>query len=87
MDIYNECTRLLANCIIYYNAALLSSLFTTFKNNNQEEFCEQIKRFSPVAWKHINLIGKYEFCKNKNIVNIQDVMQSALQKSEIYFAS
>ncbi len=85
MDMYNECTRLVANCIIYYNADLLSNLFKVCKSQGLKEFSEQIKRFSPVGWKHINLIGKYEFCQNQIIVNIQDVIEYALQNSEIDF--
>ncbi len=56
------------------------------KNNDQQELCALIKRFSPVAWKHINLIGKYEFSQDQIVVNIQDVIEFVMQKSEIYFA-
>jgi len=87
MEIYNECTRLVANCIIFYNATLLSNLYNTCNKQKQLTLCELIKRLSPVAWQHINLIGKYEFCLNQNIINIQLVIEKALLNSKIDFTS
>jgi len=47
--------------------------------------CELIKRLSPVAWQHINLVGKYEFCMEKRIIDLQEVTQTVIniQKSII----
>ena len=63
LTINNECARLMSNCIILYNASILSGLYNYYKKNNMKEECEKIIRFSPVAWQHINLIGMYEFDK------------------------
>jgi TnpA family transposase len=87
MEMNNECTRLIANCMIYYNATLLSDLYDTCANEDQQAFCDLIKRLSPVAWQHINLIGKYEFCKNQIDVNIQELIEILLLNSEINFGS
>jgi hypothetical protein len=87
MEMYNECTRLTANCIIYYNATLLSNLYKTSKNKDQQVYCDLIKRLSPVAWQHINLIGKYEFCQNQIAVNIQELIEAMLFNSEINFGT
>jgi hypothetical protein len=78
---------LIANCIIYYNATLLSKLYEASKNNEQQAFCDMIKRLSPVAWQHINLVGKYEFLRNQKPINIQKVIDAALLNSEINFGS
>lgn len=86
MEVHNECNRLVANCIIYYNAVLLSELYKTYRKIGNQELSDLIKRLSPVAWRHINLIGKYEFCLNKIIVNIQEVINSVLSNSEIDFS-
>lgn len=40
-----------------------------------------------VTWQHINLIGKYEFCLNQQIINIQELIKLALANSEIDFSS
>ncbi|MBF0299969.1 MAG: Tn3 family transposase, partial [Oligoflexia bacterium] len=66
-NIWSECARLIANCIIYYNSYILSDLLT--KNTDQEKV-ELIIKSSPVAWKHINLYGRYEFNKNIDVIFI-----------------
>ncbi len=87
MEMYNECTRLIANCIIYYNASLLSSLYNICKERKQKAYCDLIKRLSPVAWQHINLVGKYEFRQNQKSINIQEVIEDVLRNSKINFLS
>ncbi len=54
--INNESAKLIANCIIFYNASILSGIYIYYKDKGMKDECEQIIRFSPVAWKHINLI-------------------------------
>jgi TnpA family transposase len=87
MEMYNECNRLIANCVIYYNATLLSKLYEASNNNELQAYCDMIKRLSPVAWQHINLVGKYEFLKNQETINIQELIETALLNSEINFGS
>jgi hypothetical protein len=36
---------------------------------------ERLKQVSPVAWKHLNLHGRYEFRKRKEQININDIIQ------------
>lgn len=87
MEMNNECNRLIANCIIFYNAVLLSDLYKEYSKQGDQKQLYLIKRFSPVAWRHINLIGKYEFCQNQKIINIQELIKSVLKNSEIDFAA
>lgn len=70
-QIGNECYRFLSICIIYYNADILSEVFKICQKQNFEEMCEMIKRFSPVAWAHINCVGKFEFLKNHQTIDLQ----------------
>jgi TnpA family transposase len=86
MEMHNECNRLVANCIIYYNAVLLSDLYKRYSKIGHQEMVDLVKRLSPVAWRHVNLIGKYEFCINQITINIQEVINLALYNSEIDFA-
>lgn len=73
---WNDCARIIANCIIYYNSALLSSLIEKFARENNQEAVNMIAelspiacRLSPVAWQHIQLAGNYTFgLKKDNIV-------------------
>ncbi|MBS0358681.1 MAG: Tn3 family transposase, partial [Proteobacteria bacterium] len=61
IEIWNECARLLANCMIYYNAKLLDSLLTKLQKEGNDALIEQLRYISPVAWIHINLYGYYSF--------------------------
>jgi hypothetical protein len=62
-------------------------LHKKYSKIGNQELSDRIKRLSPVAWRHINLIGKYEFCLNQKIIDIQELINSALTNSEIDFAS
>ena len=54
LTINNECARLLANCIIFYNASLLSGLYEHYKNNKMED--EGVKIFDYLPW-HGNILN------------------------------
>lgn len=73
-----------ANCKLHYhyNATLLSGLYRGYKKQNNTVYCDLIKRLSPVAWQHINLVGKYEFCKNQIPLNIQDHIEYSMASFE-----
>ena len=49
-QIWNECARLISNCIIYYNALILSRLLAHKEDNGESHEADQLKRISPVAW-------------------------------------
>lgn len=49
--------------IIYYNSQILSHFYLEKQKLNQDKQIESLKRISPIAWSHINLIGKYDFRK------------------------
>jgi hypothetical protein len=83
LTINNECARLLANCIIFYNASLLSGLYEHYKKNKMEDEWLKIIRLSPVAWQHINLIGIYEFYNNKECLNLQELIQNLISNEKI----
>ncbi len=75
-EIWNQCTRLIANCIIYYNALLLDQTMSVLKiQNANEDYLKCIKSISPVAWININLTGKYEFTGAKGDINIEKFVE------------
>lgn len=61
IDQWNDCARLIANCIIYYNAAILSGLVGKFEQTDNKEAIDMLANLSPVAWGHILLGGNYSF--------------------------
>lgn len=55
--IWGECSRLLANCIIYYNASILSNMLAYRERNGQDS--DMLKQISPVAWQLITQLYSY----------------------------
>jgi hypothetical protein len=39
-----------------------------------------IKKLSPVAWRHINLYGRYEFHSRGSSFNVSEIVSSLLEK-------
>jgi TnpA family transposase len=60
LDINAESIRLVANAVIFYNGTLLSTLYEHYRDSDPEK-AKEMSRFSPVAWRHLSFIGKYEF--------------------------
>ncbi len=61
IELWNECARLMANCMIYYNATILNALLSKLKNEENIKLTNLLKYISPVAWVNINLYGYYTF--------------------------
>ncbi len=72
--IWSECTRFLANCIIFYNAYLLSTLLTQKEQEGKKAEAEIIKHISPVAWRHVNFLGRFEFHRQQNTINMEEII-------------
>tara|TARA_R110001583_G_scaffold194762_2_gene366866 strand:+ start:232 stop:3063 length:2832 start_codon:yes stop_codon:yes gene_type:complete len=71
---WNDCARLISNCIIYYNSALLSAFLQIHEKNGRQDIVKIISRLSPVAWQHINLNGEYAFNKNATEVDLTGLL-------------
>lgn len=59
--IWNECSRLIANAIIYYNTMLLSKVYEQKLAVGDHAAIAVVQGISPVAWQHVNLYGRFEF--------------------------
>ncbi len=73
---WNDCARLIANCIIYYNSALLSALVERFDKRGNQEVVDMIINLSPVAWTHIQLAGHYTFGVQKAVIDLEGLLES-----------
>ena len=62
--------------------SILSGLYQHYKALNPEK-AKEIIRWSPVAWKFVNLIGNYEFYKKDKIFDIQEVIRLLIKNSKI----
>jgi TnpA family transposase len=81
-QIWGECARLITNCIIYYNANILSHLLAHKEENGDVNGANMFKRISPVAWQHINLLGRYEFSKKPKDIKMNEIIHQ-LDQSQI----
>ena len=77
IEIWNECARLMANCMIYYNACLLNALLTyLLKQKGNEKLIGMLKYISPVAWININMYGFYFFEKQSAQIDMMKLAES-----------
>jgi TnpA family transposase len=65
IEISNQCARLIANAIIYYNSAILSRLLGKYEGSPNLKALTLIQKISPVAWSHILLNGHYTFLRRR----------------------
>jgi hypothetical protein len=65
--ISNQCGRLIANAIIFYNSVILSKLKQKYEAEGDEKALVMLKKISPVAWQHIHFQGHFIFANDKTI--------------------
>jgi len=70
IEISNQCARLIANAIIYYNSAILSRLLTKYEESGNIKALALITQMSPAAWRHILLNGHYTFQSNGKVIDL-----------------
>lgn len=70
------------NCIIFYNAYILSELYEMHEKLGNTEILELIKKISPIAWRHINLNGRYDFSTIFEALNLMDILSKIVFDSK-----
>lgn len=74
IEISNQCARLIANVIIYYNSAILSHLLTKYEASGNTKAVALITRMSPAAWRHILLNGHYTFQSAGQMIDLDALL-------------
>ena len=69
-QIWNECSRLIANAIIYYNTLILSRIYEQKLAAGDEEAIKILRKTSPIAWRNVNLFGNFDFTAGASPVDI-----------------
>jgi TnpA family transposase len=69
-QIWSDCSRLIANAIIYYNTVLLSRVYEQKLAADDKEALSTLKNISPVAWQHVNLFGTFEFSQSPSKMQV-----------------
>jgi TnpA family transposase len=75
IEISNQCARLVANAIVYYNSAILSRLLTKFEASGNENALALITSTSPVAWRHVHLNGRYAFRDGGQALDLDAIIE------------
>ena len=84
--LWNDCARLISNCIIYYNSAILSSLLARVEKMGHSRAKEILCRVSPVAWQRINLNGVYVF-EGHDRIELERLLKDVSTDSNLLFAN
>ncbi|WP_309710000.1 Tn3 family transposase [Armatimonas sp.] len=79
-DLWSECSRLIANSVIFYNASILSRFLEHQERNGDMQGADATKKVSPIAWQNTNLHGRYEFQKQPDLLNVDAIIQGLLQR-------
>ncbi len=74
IEISNQCARLIANTIIYYNSAILSRLLTKYDASQNPKILALLKKISPAAWRHIHLNGHYTFRGRGQMIDLDAIL-------------
>ena len=77
IEISNQCARLIANTIIFYNSAILSRLLTKYEQSGNLKALSLTTQISPAAWRHILLNGHYTFHNDGEMIDL-DVLVAGL---------
>ena len=81
IEIWHQCTRLITLIIIYYNMYLLSRLIDQKLQLEDKQAAGLIERVSPLAIRHLNLGGIYNYADDgKDTIDI-DSMINALNEA------
>jgi len=78
MATWDECARLLTNCVIYYNSFILNELKRESDSRGDSARSQKIIRLSPAAWTHLNFQGRYTFLDNITHMDINNTAKSLL---------
>lgn len=81
-DLWSECSRLIANSIIFYNASILSRFLEHQETNGDTQGADATKKVSPIAWQNTNLHGRYEFQKQPDLLNVDVIIHELLQRPQ-----
>ena len=70
IEMWSECTRLLANIIVYYNGYIMSQVMLKKEQQSNVKAVEFVRKLSLIAVQHLNLQGYYSFDVKAESVDI-----------------
>ena len=79
--LWSECSSLIANCIIFYNASIVSALLLRNQEKGDEDPAALLRHISPVAWPHINFYGRFKFAGIPVLIDIASIVQAIIARA------
>lgn len=78
VEISNQCGRLVAIAIIYYNSVILSALLEKHPElSKNKRFVATLQKISPIAWHyHIHFLGQYTFQNKDHTIDINQILDN-----------
>lgn len=73
--VWDECARLIANSVIFYNAYLLSALIKYKETEGDKKAVAFLRQISPIACQHINFAGLFNFTDGDEELDIEGVLE------------
>ena len=70
----NQCARLIANAVIFYNSAILSRLLMKYEVSGNAKAHALLTQISPAAWRHILLNGHYTFQSDGKMIDLDELV-------------
>ncbi len=70
LDAADACRRLIKNSVLCWNYLYLSKQLAQAQPERQPSIMQSIKAGSPIAWRHINMHGEYDFSDEKLVDSI-----------------
>lgn len=64
------------------NALILSALLIQAEKMGKLEEANLIKRISLIAWRHVNFLGRFDFQKRHQHINIDEIINALTQRTE-----
>lgn len=83
-QIWDDCARLIASCVVYFNCFLLSKVISEKEKIGNKDEIRQLKNISPIAWRHIHFYGRYNFKKDKESFDFSEIL-SVLSNQKLLF--
>ena len=74
IEISNQCARLIANAVIFYNSAILSRLLMKYEVSGNAKAHALLTQISPAAWRHILLNGHYTFQSDGKMIDLDELV-------------
>ncbi len=80
-ELWSECSRLLANAILFYNMLLIADAIAVREARGDAVGAARLLTVSPIAWVHVNLYGRYLFDNEPATIPLAALVEALAQYS------